>query len=572
MADIGCLRRVEVLSTVSGGSIIGALYYLHLKDLLENVPDADVTDEDYRTIVQRIENTLLTGVQTHLRARALTGLLKNFCMAKPDYSRSDRMGELYDSTFYRPAWDSPLCGEQPAASEGGMIRMRELRIVPCGYDGEFDPDTDNGARRARVPVLVLNATSLNTGHNWRFEAIRMGEPSREEEAWLEVDKNTRLKSRSWATIAERQQDFELGLAVAASACVPGLFHPLAVSGLFVDEAGEPLRVELVDGGVHDNQGVGALVDRGCEQLIVSDASGQMRDEVKPSTRIYAALGRSSSIYGDRVREEQLVGAWQSPRPLALLHLRKGLPACGLSPRGADGSVEGTTTPGIIDYGVYPKVQRLLSEVRTDLDSFSEVEANSLALYGYLMGTSELDGVGCGEAVGDHDLGEFWTFWQLREEIEVPSPEYLRQLDVASKKFFKAARLSAAGKVKAAAMAVLTLGGIVLLAAGLSYLLGLVRPVGEILDTPVPLGKTVVVLLVVLSLVGILIGLYLKPTFRVPGARWLADLIYERIVPVVMAPSLYLVAWATLWMHGDFLEAGRLEAVLGQSEQGEPVDE
>ena len=31
MADQGLLRHLEVISTVSGGSIIGALYYLHVK-------------------------------------------------------------------------------------------------------------------------------------------------------------------------------------------------------------------------------------------------------------------------------------------------------------------------------------------------------------------------------------------------------------------------------------------------------------------------------------------------------------------------------------------------------------
>src|ERR1043165_610993 len=42
MARLGLLRHVEVISTVSGGSIIGALYYLYLKRLLESKPDADI--------------------------------------------------------------------------------------------------------------------------------------------------------------------------------------------------------------------------------------------------------------------------------------------------------------------------------------------------------------------------------------------------------------------------------------------------------------------------------------------------------------------------------------------------
>src|SRR5262245_42699348 len=35
LAEVDLLRHVEVLSTISGGSIIGALYYLYAKRLLE---------------------------------------------------------------------------------------------------------------------------------------------------------------------------------------------------------------------------------------------------------------------------------------------------------------------------------------------------------------------------------------------------------------------------------------------------------------------------------------------------------------------------------------------------------
>lgn len=55
MADQGLLRHVEVISTVSGGSIIGALYYLHVKKLLESIPDDRITDQHYIDIVKEIE-------------------------------------------------------------------------------------------------------------------------------------------------------------------------------------------------------------------------------------------------------------------------------------------------------------------------------------------------------------------------------------------------------------------------------------------------------------------------------------------------------------------------------------
>ena len=42
LAEIGRLHEIEFISTVSGGSILGALYYLHVKKLLESKLD----DED----------------------------------------------------------------------------------------------------------------------------------------------------------------------------------------------------------------------------------------------------------------------------------------------------------------------------------------------------------------------------------------------------------------------------------------------------------------------------------------------------------------------------------------------
>src|SRR5688572_13308043 len=78
MAELGILRRVEVISTVSGGSIVGALYYLHVRDLLQAKADADVTDQDYVEIVARIEQDFLRGVETNLRARTFGKLGKNF--------------------------------------------------------------------------------------------------------------------------------------------------------------------------------------------------------------------------------------------------------------------------------------------------------------------------------------------------------------------------------------------------------------------------------------------------------------------------------------------------------------
>jgi NTE family protein len=574
MAERGLLRKVEVISTVSGGSIVGAQLYLHLKDLHENVPAAEITDAHYVKIVEHLEASFLAGVQRHVRALAYADFPKNWRMRKANYSRSDRLGELYDEIFYRPAWDAPLFGDAPAprADPGGMVQMRDLLVRPAGVEGGFNPFEDNATREeAPVPVLVVNATSLNTGHNWRFEAIRMGEYPRTEKYWVEIDKNKRLATTQWDLIAPCQRSFELGLAVAASSCVPGLFHPLAISNLFRYELGgstHELRVQLVDGGVHDNQGVGSLVDAGCQYVIASDASGQMADMDEPSTRIPASVTRSTSgIYGDRVREEQLSDIRRQTNRSALIHLRKGLPAVVVPPLPDD--ADGTTTTPVLhgarSYGVSPRVQLLLSEVRTDLDSFSDVEAHALAAYGYAMGATELEVDGIRELGSEGSTNGTWAFSGVAGYMERPPAAFVHHLELAKKRFLKPLAAGAATRVELVAVAVfaamLLLLPLLLIAWGIHAWLGSeVSTWGAI--AAVPISAAVAMLFVVL---------YLKRAFRMASIRALSDYIYARLSPALLAAPLWGSAKFMLHQHKRFLKAGRLDALAARVAKEPPPE-
>jgi NTE family protein len=566
MAERGLLRKVEVISTVSGGSILGAQLYLHLKDLHENVEADKITDADFVRIVEHLERTFLQGVERNVRALAYASLGRNWRMRRADYSRSDRLGELYDEIFYRPAWEQPLFGKAPAlrTDPHGMVQMRDLLVRPAGGGLDFNPFRDNAEREeAPVPILVLNATSLNTGHSWRFEAVRMGEYPRDEDYWVEIDKNKRLRTTEWASIAPHQQSFELGLAVAASSCVPGLFHPLAVSNLFRYRLGErthDLRVQLVDGGVHDNQGVGTLVDAGCERVIVSDASGQMADVDEPSTRIPASVSRSTSgIYGDRVREEQLSDLRKQPGRSALMHLRKGLPALVVPPL-PDDEVGSTTTPevhGAVSYGVSPRVQLLLSQVRTDLDSFSEVEAHSLAGYGYAMGSVELEAPGIRELASGEIVEGAWAFSRVAGYLARPPKAYIHQLATAQKRFGKPIALSKRALVQTALL------GLAAAAVVLAPIVLVVYLLRGWLASDVPAWGAVAAIPVAALVAVFLVVLYLKRAFKVATLARLSDYLYGRLSPALLSFPLWVAAKTTLWQHRIFLRAGRLDALAAR---------
>jgi predicted acylesterase/phospholipase RssA len=380
LAEMDVLRSVEVLSSVSGGSIVAAHYYLEIQEILKTNKDRAIGRDDYIKAVQRLQKRFLVGVQRNLRTRTLASLSDNFRMIfSKEYSRSHRIGELYEEELYK------YIGEDEKAQTGPRT-MPDLLITPNDHTEKspFKPKFSNWRRRAKVPVLLLNTTSLNTGHSWHFTGRWMGEPPGS--IGTDIDVNERYR-RLWYEQApkEEHRKYRLGYAVAASACVPGLFAPLVLDELYPERT-----VRLVDGGVHDNQGVEALLDEDCTLVLCSDASGQMGDENNPSNSVLGVPLRSNSILMDRVREAQYqdLRARLDSRALQglfFIHMKKGLETLPIDWIDCQDPTEmraGTSEPR--EYLVDRDLQLKLAAIRTDLDSFTAIEAYSLMLGGYLM--------------------------------------------------------------------------------------------------------------------------------------------------------------------------------------------
>jgi predicted acylesterase/phospholipase RssA len=432
LAEMDLLRKVEALSCVSGGSIIGAHYYLEVRKLLSEKPDHEITKEDYIGIVKRVEQDFLAGVQTNIRTRVMANPWTNLKMIfSSNYSRTRRVGELYEENIFSRVEDGE--GDEPRW-------LNKLIIQPEGEPEGFHPKNDNWRRAAKVPILVLNATTLNTGHNWQFTATWMGEPPASIDS--EVDGNYRLRRMYYEQAPDEYKCIRLGHAVAASSCVPGLFEPLALPNLY-----DGLVVRLVDGGVYDNQGTASLLDQGCNILLVSDASGQMNTINDPGSSLLAVPLRTNSALQARVRIAQYRELSARRRASALrglmfIHLKKDLQVKSLDwidcpdPQDSDDQDFPLTT-----YGINKKAQERLAAIRTDLDSFSDAEARALMLSGYRMTEFEL-----GRRLPELDKSEGitaeWEFMKFDESLsraDAPAP-LLKLLSVASSLAFKIWRL------------------------------------------------------------------------------------------------------------------------------------
>jgi NTE family protein len=544
LAELGRLRGVEVISTVSGGSIVGALYYLHVKRLLETKPDSEITDEDYLELVRRVEAQYRDAMAKNLRGSALADYFQNWRLVSPSFSRTDRIGEKLEEDYYRPAFPG-----------SGPIDMSELKITPLGDDGkplaDFDPTKGgNVGRRAPVPILLLNATTLNTGHNWRFEATWIGEPGLDTVEAGDVDKNIRLLQWRSALLPPAHRKRSLGSAVASSACFPGGLAPVVIKGLYVNETStgpDPFTVKLTDGGVRDNQGIDALLDYDCGRLIVSDGSGQFGTSANPGARLPALLPRVASIEGKESREQRILRTSAKVQGrVAFFHLLTGVEAATLKPEGAEPIPGYPPDPAPSPYPpteIDDDAQKTIAKMRTDLDAFSDLEAETVMETGYRATKAVLEArpptiLDGAAPIGDRD----WDFHRVGTLLEQPSEEYRRHLRIAKQRFFKPLlyRLDPLGLAfrKAVPRPVRNVLGI---AAGLAILGGLVYAGFAIGDAAVS-GDVVYAVAV-----GLVVVAALYVWSELPGLRTASNLFFDVVLTAVGALlPLWLFGLAQIW--------------------------
>ncbi|MGR8979147.1 MAG: patatin-like phospholipase family protein, partial [Gammaproteobacteria bacterium] len=380
LAELDLLKHVQVLSTVSGGSIIGAMYYLKLKQLLEQKRPDGLTPSKvaYIKLVEELEEEFLQGVQTNIRVRILLNPFKSAkFLLSDDFSRSDRLSELYHETFYRPVWNPGKVSfwnwllDVFCMKDSRAIFLKELKIYPPGTQIGFDIHDYNKTAEYKIPMLSINATTLNSGEHWTFTASSVGVQDKPGDNHPSLTLYPQLYFGD-ASLSQTQRDkldsLTLSDAVAASACVPALFTPLPIHDLYPPIEGDEVVVELVDGGVFDNQGLATLKDEKCTHILCSDASGQLQFDRTPSSKDVSVQFRSNNVLMERIRGLETEDLTNGPTT-GFWHLRDGFQPTPYFPAF---SGPADTSDNKSNGQIF-----LLSAIRTDLDAFSDIEAHAL---------------------------------------------------------------------------------------------------------------------------------------------------------------------------------------------------
>lgn len=227
--DRGVLERVKVLSAVSGGAVIGALYAY----------GGGTFEEFELRVIDLLRRGLLGSLTTKALGPCLPGCVVTAAsagaaaasagVARPLLAAAQRALGMHDPT--RPGWGHAL---QPPLRRW----VSRTSALEESLRSRLFGNSRVGDQRRHGMEVVINATELRT-----MSAFRFG--SKESGCW----RFGRLESN----------DVSLARAVAASAAYPVFLPALDCRYTFASSGGSRQeRVILTDGGVFDNLGVTCL--------------------------------------------------------------------------------------------------------------------------------------------------------------------------------------------------------------------------------------------------------------------------------------------------------------------------
>lgn len=218
----------------------------------------------------------------------------------------------------------------------------------------------------RSPHFVFCATDMAFGSNWEYARDRVGDF----QAGYTISKLSSIR---------------IAHAAAASACFPPIFKPIETrvdpndlkngkaTGADADECRK--RIRLSDGGVYDNMGLEPIWKH-ANTLLVSDAGGVF--EFSKDRGTINDVKRYPDIVGNQaraLRKRWLISSFINGTGPG----RDGLKGVYWSTGNARQSFDPADNSG------YSKpTAKLISQIRTDLDSFSIGEASALQNHGYLI--------------------------------------------------------------------------------------------------------------------------------------------------------------------------------------------
>ncbi|ULQ55465.1 patatin-like phospholipase family protein [Flavihumibacter rivuli] len=275
LQEMGKLQGIEKMSTISGGSIIGAFYCLNE----DNYPDFENKMYTILTSKDVIRSVFLSWPFLRLIIVALIIL----ALAVWTFIKVHTL--LFPVILGLAIWY--LISNQ-------FTIFPVSKIIEGVYDEFLYGNKTLKDLSEKRPLLAIGATNLQTARPFVFSKPYMGESyyTREMQARFLPD------------------SFPISRAVMASSCVPFAFTPVSIDKTFIEngkELGSSAPI-IVDGGVFDNQGSHKLTHPRslfrADIIVISDAGNKLPFEDLYKNTI-SLLIRTSNVFMERIKRFQL---------------------------------------------------------------------------------------------------------------------------------------------------------------------------------------------------------------------------------------------------------------------------
>lgn len=278
LREMGVLDKVDVISTISGGSITGACYGLYGHDFekFEKIVTEGVKNDIINKIIRSPRFIILVICMLIILSTAVSLLV----------TRHDWLTILILGITF------------------GIIGRYQFRLLPVSkmiakYYDKYFFQGKNISEMNQHPVIAINATNLETGRLFTFSQLKMEDPLYE------------YPNDEGEPIIFNHTEFPVATAVSASASVPFAFTPVRIKKDYYKKASDLNRAKpvLVDGGVYDNQGIHKITQRKssyhCDIIITSDAENLFK-ETSAFRNMFHVLMRTSDIFMNRIKDFQMI--------------------------------------------------------------------------------------------------------------------------------------------------------------------------------------------------------------------------------------------------------------------------
>lgn len=259
--NLGLLSDVDVISSVSGGSIIAADYVLN-------------QSKGYKTFEGEFIQKLQKGVLCH----TILYLIFLMCGISALMYFTPSGYRIYELIVFGIAFFFMWYSILPVS-----------KIIAYSYNKRFYHEATLDQLPA-TPILSINATDLSTGNLFSFSQNRMS---------CFPYKNS---------IQFSTKNFPVANAVMASSCVPQFFSPVKIEDSFCTKKdNKVVKPLLVDGGLYDNQGAQRFTSNDSyfhvDYAIVSDAGNTIISS-RWSINPFLVLYKTSDVLMRRIKNFQ----------------------------------------------------------------------------------------------------------------------------------------------------------------------------------------------------------------------------------------------------------------------------